>query len=132
MWGQKKKSGSNKFFSLQLSVLWTPKEACVFLLAARKSSEERKNRGTERERERERLVISLRRSFSYFRLREERVAKRGIFFFAASPLPLARVINVPKTREEEEEKRESFYYTHLVKNERALRFRGVPDLRLDD
>jgi hypothetical protein len=115
MWGQKKKSGSNKFFSLQLSVLWTPKEACVFLLAARKSSEERKNRGTERERERERLVISLRRSFSYFRLREERVAKRGIFFFAASPLPLARVIQRPQNTRRRRRKEREFLLHALSK-----------------
>jgi len=112
MWGQKKKSGSNKFFSLQLSVLWTPKEACVFLLAARKSSEERKNRGTERER----LVISLRRSFSYFRLREERVAKRGIFFFAASPLPpLARVIQRPQNTRRRRRKEREFLLHALSK-----------------
>ena len=51
MWGQKKNPDQIIFSRYKLSVLWTPEEACVFLLAARKSSEERKNRGTERVRE---------------------------------------------------------------------------------
>ena len=106
------------------------RSVCVSLSGAEIERREKEQRNGERQR----LVISLRCSFSYFRLREERVAKRGIFFLQPLPsLPSRGSFNVPKTREEEEEeKRESFYYTHLVKNERALRFRGVPDLRLDD
>ena len=87
--------------------LWTPKEeACVFL-AARKSSEERKNRGTERDRE----VISLRRSFSYFRLREERVA-RGIFFLQPLPsLPSRGSSTSPKHEKKKKKKRERVFIT---------------------
>jgi len=48
-------------------------------------------------------------------LREERVAKRGIFFFAASPLPLARVFTSPKHEEEEEEEEREFLLHALSK-----------------
>jgi hypothetical protein len=92
---------------------------------SRRGSRAKRER-TEERRERLFLCGAL---FSYFRLREE--SSERDFFFATSSLPRAGHQR-PQTREEEEEERESFYYAHLVKNERALRFRGVLDLRLDD
>ena len=98
MWGQKKNPdqiNSSRYNSL----------FCGLPKVSRGAEIERREKG-QRNGERQ-WYISLRRSFSYFRLREERVAKRGIFFLQPLPsLPSRGSFNVPKTREEEEEEEE--------------------------
>jgi len=97
-----------------------------FSRGAEIEGEEERNERRERERERGNFSASL---FFLFRLRE--ASSERDFFFC---IPLLALLGHQRPQHEKKKKREREFLSHalLVKNERALRFRGVPDLRLDD